>query len=97
MSTQNQTQVAAELSISVTALWALSANPQFPRPVSGSDQNVLWDSTAIASFVTLWTGALTNGWKIPPSILPTMNVQAMAAAAPGRYYMHAHMGDPLFS
>ena len=65
------------------------------RLASGSDQSVLWDGAAIASFVTLWNSAKSNGWTLSPSIFPTMNIAAMAAAAPGKYYAPWHSADPL--
>ena len=73
-----------------------TSNLRFPRPVSVSDQTVLRESTAIASFTTLLNAAKANGWTLSPSILPTANFSAMAAAAPGKFYTAAPGADPLF-
>jgi predicted DNA-binding transcriptional regulator AlpA len=96
MSNQTHTQVAATLGVSVKALWSLSGNTQFPRPVSGSDVNVLWDGGAIRAFAALWNAAKSNGWRLPNAIVPSANFTAMAAAAPGSHYTNAPGTDPLF-
>jgi len=96
MSNQNQTQVASALSISVTALWSLSGNPQFPRPVSNDGAgNILWDSTAISTFAALQSAALGRGWKISTAALPTFDFNHAASNSPGASYRPA-FADPLF-
>ena len=59
----NQVQVAAQLGISVSALWRLSANPAFPQPTSSNDGlgDLTWSTASINSFVALWNAALANG------------------------------------
>jgi hypothetical protein len=85
---QSQTQVAATLKISVRELWSLSSNPNFPRPI-GNDANgdVVWADGDISAFVELWSAIKAHGWRITPSLLPTLDIRAMAAAAPGRHYV----------
>jgi predicted DNA-binding transcriptional regulator AlpA len=70
-------EVAATLSISVTALWSLSGNPQFPAPVSNDGAgNILWDSTAISTFAALQASALGRGWKISTAALPDVRFRS---------------------
>ena len=96
MSNQTVAQVAATLNLSATAVLELSKNPGFPARVSGNGLSTLWDSTAIGSFAALWSSAKSHGWKIPVSIMPTANIAAMAAAAPGSRYTALPGSDPLF-
>jgi predicted DNA-binding transcriptional regulator AlpA len=95
MTTQTQTQVAATLGITGRQLWALSSNPQFPQPASGSDQTVVWNASDITTFATTWSATIANGWKVSPAALPTFNFTYAAAHSPGQYYTPA-FSDPLF-
>ena len=84
------TDVAAALSISVRELWSLSSNPNFPRPI-GNDANgdVVWADSDVSAFVELWEATRAHGWRITPSLLPTLDIRAMAAAGPGPHYAPA--------
>jgi hypothetical protein len=95
MTTQTQTQVAATLGITGRQLWALSSNPQFPAPASGSDQAVLWNASDITAFASLWSATIANGWKVSTAAMPTFNFTYAAAHAPGQYYRPA-LSDPLW-
>ena len=47
----DQAAVAASLGVSLSALWSLSGNPQFPAPISNDGYgNVTWDQGAIDAF-----------------------------------------------
>jgi predicted DNA-binding transcriptional regulator AlpA len=92
----NQTQVAATLGISLTALWRLMGNPQFPKPTSNDGVNISWSSaTPINAFAALMTSAKANGWVVTVAAYPTADWAMMATTPIGPYYRPA-ASDPLF-
>jgi hypothetical protein len=77
------------------ALLALSSNPQFPKPASGSGLSSLWNTSDITTFQTTWNAALANGWRISAALLPRFNFTLAASRAVGPYYAPA-LVDPLW-
>jgi|SRR5271165_6341011 len=54
-------QVAAQLGISMSALWSLNSNPQFPQATLNDDAgNVTWTTASINAFQALMTSAKAN-------------------------------------
>jgi predicted DNA-binding transcriptional regulator AlpA len=87
MTTQTQTQVAAELNISLSALWSLSGNAHFPTPVSNDGAgNALWNTSDITAFAALMTAAKSHGWQWDTIDLASANWTMMAATAIGPSY-----------
>ena len=89
--------VATQLGISLTALWALMRNPQFPQPTSnaGDGVNISWNASPINAFQALVTSAKANGWVVTVAAYPTANWASMAATPIGSSYRPA-FADPLF-
>ncbi len=63
------------------ALCSLNGNPQFPAPVSGDDQSIIWDVRDIADFEALRT--IANGW-ITTASLPSFDFTFAAANQTGK-------------
>ena len=87
--------VAAQLSLTVQQVLSLMSNPSFPPATSGSGLTAGFNTAAINAFQTLWTNALSRGWKISNAALATAPIAFMAANTPGPYYQPA-LTDPLF-
>jgi hypothetical protein len=98
VSTINESQFAAQLGISVTQLWGLRRNSQFPTPqtVDPQGQNSAYNTTVTAPFVAIWNQAVAR-WKVSSLLASGANISAMAAANPGSYYATNRQGtDPLW-
>jgi predicted DNA-binding transcriptional regulator AlpA len=92
----NAAAAAVQLGITLTALWALMRNPQFPAPTSNDGAgNINWTSASINAFQALMTSAKSNGWIVTVAAYPTANWSMMAATPIGPYYQPA-LADPLF-
>jgi hypothetical protein len=90
MGTQTQVEVAGLLGLPIPALWSLSSNRSFPKPIGNDNAgNVVWNDSDVSVFLTLWTQTKRNGWKLPPQFLQSADFRLMAAAAPSAHYMHA--------
>jgi hypothetical protein len=82
----SQTQVAAQLGISLSALWSLSGNPGFPTPLSNDDAgNVTWSNVSVNAFQALMVAAAANGWSWQTEDLPSCNFTMMASTVCGQY------------
>jgi hypothetical protein len=97
MDDPNAVAVAAQLGITLSALWSLMRNPQFPVPTSnaGDGVNINWDAAPMNAFQALMTSAKANGWIVTTAAYPTADWATMAATAIGPYYRPA-FADPLF-
>jgi hypothetical protein len=66
----NRHQAMDALGVSQKDFRKLTANPKFPKPVSGQVPDEIYDAKAIAAFRQRLKRAAAKGWKIPDALFP---------------------------